>query len=182
MAKLCIERLYHGAWRLFGSQFDQLVGDRYRYLARLQHRLGHQLASKIQTAVDISLGRILAIPDLRDPEILTMKEFYELWGKEKTIEEVERRIESNAVFYDSDHGLLLTLGMSWSQDVLRLLDGQTSPGYMPHIRKFLTMVRSATQRIDGSAEDVQFFQRRRQELIEFLQRAVKVGEPLFCDL
>jgi hypothetical protein len=40
----------------------------------------------------------------------------------------------------------------------------------------------ATQRIEGSAEDVRFFQRWRRELVGFLERAVKVGEPLCCDV
>lgn len=188
MALLRIDTLYDGAWRLFGFQFDQLVADRDQYLARLQHRLGHEMAEEIRQHVDISLGRTLAIPDRRNPEILTMREFDDLWQKEKTIEEVERRIEANAIFYDSDYGLLRILGLSWGQDVLRLLDGKTSPGYMPlkNVQKFLATVRSATQRIkgeDASDEDVvKFFRERRRELIQFLQRVLQVGEPLYCDL
>ena len=184
MATLRITSLYNSCWKLFGFQFAQLVADRDQYVAKLQHRLGHDMASEIQTAVDISLGRILAIPDLRDPEIMTMREFYDLWAKEKTLEDIERRIDSNAVFYDPDHGLLRTLGLSWGQDVLRLVDGKQSPGRIPlkNVRKLLALVRSATQRIEGSVDDVRFFQRRRQELIEFLQRALQVGEPLYCDV
>jgi hypothetical protein len=115
-------------------------------------------------------------------------EFYELWSIEKTVEDIKRQIDANATFYDPTGELLLTLGLSWRQDVLRLMDGKTSPGYMPvkNIQKFLIMVRTATQRIkgeDASDEDVvKFFRKWRWELIQFLQRAMQVGEPLFCDV
>jgi len=188
MATLRIDTLYHGSWKIFGFQFAQLVADRDRYRAKLQRRLGLDMADDIQRHVDISLGRILAIPDLRDPEIMTMKEFYELWTMEKTLETIERRIEFNAVFCDPDHELLATLGLSWGQDVLRLLDGKTSPGYMPvgKVRNLLAAVRSATQRIEGDdASDehvIDFYRKWRRELIDFLVRAVQVGEPLYCDV
>ena len=82
-----------------------------------------------------------------------------------------------------------TLGLSWSENVLPLLDGQKSLGYMPieNVKKFLAMVRRATQRvpseegIDGPAND-DYFRKWRRDLIEFLERAVKFGEPIWCRL
>ncbi len=68
----------------------------------------------------------------------------------------------------------------------RLVDGKQSPGYMPrkNVQKFLTMVTSATQRLkgdDASDQDVaNFYRKWRRELVQFLQRAVRVGEPLNC--
>ena len=188
MVQLRIKPLYDAAWKIFGFQYDQCVADRNRFLAKLRRRLGHEMAAKIQNHVDISLGRVLAIPDHRDPKMMTTPEFYELWSIEKTVEDIEMRIDANATFYDPTGGLLPTLGLSWRQDVLRLLDGQVSPGYMPlkNIRQFLSMVRDAKQWIkgeDGKDKDVvNFYRKRRWELIEFLQRAVLVGEPLFCDV
>ena len=114
-----------------------------------------------------------------------MPEFYELWSIEKTVEDIKRQIDANATFYDPTGELLLTLGLSWRQDFLRLMDGQMSPGYVPlkNITKFLVMVRKAKQRIRGEDEEiVNFYRQWRWELIQFLQRAMQVGEPLFCDV
>ena len=117
-----------------------------------------------------------------------MKEFYQLRAMEKTIEDIEYRIESNAIFCDPSGELLPTLGLSWRQDVLRFLQGQTSPGYMPleNIERFLATVRAARQRLKGNdrsdEESIKFFRGRWRELIQFLQRAVQVLEPLYCDL
>jgi hypothetical protein len=178
MPTLRIDPLYHAAWKIFGFQYDQCVADRDRFVAKLQRRLGHEMAAQIQKHVDISLGRVLAIPDRRDPDIVTMKEFYELWGIEKNLIDIKRQIDANAVFFVND-GLL---GLSWQQDVLRLVDGQVSPGFMPlkNIKKLLAMVRGAKQPVMGDDDDAAYFRRRRRELVQFLQRAVWVGEPLYC--
>ena len=109
-------------------------------------------------------------------------------GLEKALQEIERRINCNGVFHDPG-SLLPTLGLSWQQDVLRLLDGQVSPGYMPpkNVKKFLAMVNNAEQRVPAEGgieaeEMAAYFRKWRQELIEFLERAVKVGEAMWCRL
>ena len=136
MATLKIETLFDAAWTIFGFQCNELVADRDRFRAEIERRLGLEVASDIQRHVDGALGRIQI--DSVNPEIIVRREFIELVALEKALEEVQRRIDANAVFYDLDHGVLATLGMSWHQDVLRLLDGQESPGHMPHknVRKF----------------------------------------------
>ena len=68
-------------------------------------------------------------------------------------------IDANAIFFDPNREVLGILGLSWRQDVLRLVDGKQSPGYMPvkNVQKFLAMVRGATQRIkgeDGADEEI----------------------------
>ena len=189
MAQLKIETLFSAAWKVFGFQHAQFVADRDDFRAQIERRLGQDVASQIQLHVDVSLGRRLNISsDVPNPKIMLMREYYELLGFEKAIQEIERRIESNAVFYDPGT-LLPTLGLSWSENVLPLLDGQKSPGYMPieNVRKFLAMVRGATQRvpseegIDGPAND-DYFRKWRRDLIEFLERAVRFGEPIWCRL
>ncbi len=182
MATLRIDTLLDGAWRLFGFQYEQLVADRDRYLAKLQRSLGHEMAEEIRQHVDVSCGRLLPLPEFRDPAVMSMKEFVELLAMERSLLDIERQINVNAVFYDSHHETLKTLGLS-PQDVRNLIDGQTSPGYIPceNVEKLLTMVVGAKQRIIGDADDARFYQQRRRELIQFLQRALLVGEPLFCD-
>ena len=189
MVELRIESLYKSAWKIFGFQHKQLVADRDRFRATLKRRLGHDLATLIQRHVDVSVGHLLVFPGVPNPEIMIMREFYELLAIEKSIEEIKQRIDYNAIFWDPVYELLPTLGLDWRHDVLRLIDGQKSPGHMPHenVTKFLAMVRSATQRVasEGGTEDddiVEFYRKWRKELDQFLERAVKTGEPLYCDL
>ena len=191
MVELRIEKLYDSAWKLFGFQYDQIVAERDRFRTRLQRRLGREVAAQIQLHVDVSLGRRLNVfSDVPNPKIMIMREYYELLGLEKALQEIERRIDANAIFYDPG-SLLPTLGLSWHQDVLRLLDGQVSPGYLSvfNVKQFLRMVNDAEQRvpaedgIEGSAEEMAaYFRKWRQELVEFLERAVKVGEAIWCRL
>ena len=110
------------------------------------------------------------------------------WASKRPSREIERRIDSNGVFHDPG-SLLPTLGLSWQQDVLPLLNGQKNPGYMPpkSVKKFLAMVNNAEQRVpaeDGieAKEMVAYFRKWRRQLIEFLERAVKVGEAMWCRL
>jgi hypothetical protein len=183
MTTFQIDTLLDGAWKLFGFQHQQLIADRDRYVAKLQHLLGHEMAEKIRRHVDASLGRLLPLPEFRDPEVMSMKEFFELLAMERSLLDIKRRIEENAVFYDFHLELLTTLGIS-EQDLCRLIDGQQSPGFIPveSVKKLMTMVLAAKQRVVGDADDEKFYRKRRKELVQFLQRALLVGEPLFCDL
>ena len=187
MATLKIKSLYESCWKLFGFQHKQLVAERDEFRAEIGHRLGQKTALEIQRHVDISLGRLLACPDLPNPKVMILREFYELLALERAAEEIERRIDANAVFVDPG-SLLPTLGMSWRRDVLPLLDGQ---GHMPieNVKTLLGMVNNADQRlpfedgIEGTAEETaDYFRKWRRELTTFLERAVKVGEPVWCEL
>jgi hypothetical protein len=183
MATLQIDTLYHGGWTLFSFRHQQLTADRDRYLTRLQRRLGFEMAEKIVQHVDVSCGRLLPLAEFRDPEIMTMPEFFELLALERSLLDIKRRIEENSVFHDWNHELLGTLCLS-RQDLRRLIDGQQSPGYIAvdNVRMLMAMVLGAKQRVVGDADDVRFYRKRRKELIQFLQRALLVGEPLFCEV
>lgn len=183
MARFRIDTLYHGGWTLFSFQHQQLVAERDRYVARLHRRLGHEMAEKICQHVDVSCGRLLPLAEFRDPDIMTMPEYCELRAIERTLADITRQIDLNSVFYDSRHELLTTLGIS-RQDMQDLIDGQTFPGYIPceNVEKLLTMVVGAKQQVIGDADDAKFYRHKRRELVQFLQRALLVGEPLFCDL
>ena len=159
--KLLIKKLHDATWRIFGLQHTEAIADRDNYRAKLKLRLGREIASQIQDHVDAALGRIQA--DV-DPDIMTMRQFYELLALEKTVQEVKDQIDATAVFLDTD-GLL-----SWSEDVAPLLDDH---GQMPteNVVKFLSMVKAAEDETEG-----------RRRLIEFLERAVKLDEPIKCDL
>ena len=189
MVELRIEKLYESAWKSFGFQYDQIVAVRDRFRTRLQRCLDQEVAVEIRLHVDVSLGRRLNVfSDVPNPKIMIMREYYELLGLETALQEIERRIDSNGVFHDPG-SLLPTLGLSWQQDVLPLIDAQETPGYMPvqNVKQFLRTVSHAEQRVpaeDGieAEEMAAFFRKWRQELVEFLERAVKVGEAMWCRL
>jgi hypothetical protein len=88
---------------------------------------------------------------------------------EQTIDEVRQRIDATAVFVDTG-SLLPALGISWAEDVVPLLDDH---GSMPvqNVVKFLAMVEVAEDETEG-----------KRRLIEFLERAVKLDEPIRRDL
>ena len=96
------------------------------------------------------------------------------------LQEIADRISANAMFVDPDDGFLPNLGLSWRQDVLPLIDGGT-PGNMAveNVKKFLEMVRNTEGSAQTISDDVR---KRRQELIAFLEKAVKLGEPIWCEL
>ena len=180
MAELRIQSLYQAAWTVFGFQHDEAVADRDSLLAEIEESLGQETALAIRQHVDVALGRIQA-DDVPNPAVMAMSEFFDLLAAEMAVQEIADRISANAVFVDSDDDLLPSLGLSWRQDILPLLDGQKSPGYMPvqNVGTFLVMVQDA----DGSAEEIsEDACKRRRELIAFLEKAMKLGEPIWCEL
>ena len=126
---------------------------------------------------------MLPLAELRDPDIMTMPEFFELLAMERTLADIERRIEANAVFYDYHYDLLNTLDIT-EQDVEDLIDGQQSPGHISveNVQTLMAMVLGAKQKVIGDADDRKFYRQRRRELVQFLQRVLLVGEPLFCEV
>lgn len=170
--KLRIKKLYDAAWNVFRFQYNLAVADRDDYQSRMKHRLDQKVASEIQLHVDAAIGRI-QVDGLPNPQIMTKREFYELLALEKTIEEIADRIEANAKFSESG-SLLPTLGLSWQEDILPLINGQQSPGYMPleNVKKFLGMVRNAEQQlpVDSAEVTADHFRKLRRELIGFWKK------------
>jgi len=180
MAKLLIKTLYRSVWSIFGFQHQAAVEERNCFRSEIEESLGQETASAIQCHVDTALGRIKA-DELPTPQIMAMPEFFQLLAAELSVREVGERIEAGSVFRDPDDGLLPTLGLSWKDDVLPLIDGQKSPGYLSvqNVEKFLAMVRDT----EGSAEEISDdFRGKRQELIGFLEKAAKLGEPIWCEM
>ena len=112
-AELRIETLYDAAWATFGAEYDLAVQSRNHFRTKIRNRLGQAVASEIQCHVDVALGRLKA-PDLSNPRIMKMREFYQLLALEMAVQEIQRRIEAGSVFYDAynAHVLLPTLGLS----------------------------------------------------------------------
>ena len=87
------------AWKIFGFQHTEALAERDHYRAKMRLRLGQEMASEIERHVEVALGRLQS--DVGpNPIIMAKREFYELLALEKTIDEIERRI--NAVVVDSD--------------------------------------------------------------------------------
>ena len=180
MAELRIQSLYQAAWTVFGFQHEEALADRDSLLAEIEESLGQETALAIRQHVDVALGRIQA-DDVPNPAVMAMPEFFDLLAAEMAVQEIADRISANAVFVDSDNGLLPSLGLSWQDDILPLLDGQQNPGKMPvkNVKKFLGMVRNTEGSAEAISDDVRG---KRQELAAFLERAVKLDEPVWCEL
>jgi hypothetical protein len=180
MANLCIKKLYDAAWKVFAFQHEEALADRDELLTEIKERLGPKVASDIQCHVDVALGRIQA-DDVPNPTIMKTAEFYDLLAAETALQEIADRISANAVFVDSDNGLLPSLGLSWRDDIFPLIDGRSSPGNMAvaNARKFLGIVGNTEGSAETLSEDVR---KRRRELVEFLVRAVNLGKPIWCEL
>lgn len=110
--------------------------------------------------------------------------------------------------YNSSHSLLAKLGLSWWNDVAqrltqddrlgdvqwlldevrnRRLTCQTRPTYEQQVTlEVMTQVAGGSVQVDQrdvfTADEVQFFVRRKQALITFLQTALDLGEPPVCSL
>ena len=182
MTTLSIKSLCDAAWKLLGFQQVDAIADRDDFRAEMEMNLGPETASEIQRQVDVDLGR-LRCDMLPTPESTAMsEEFFELLSLEAAIQETADRIDSAAIFNDADDRLLATLGLSWNDNVLPLLDERESPGHMlpNNVETFLAMVQTAKQQIPAEKESAECFRRRRRDLVRFLERAVKVGEGVWA--
>ena len=128
--------------------------------------------------------------------------FRELLLLELGLRKIEDRVDSVASFFDpyNAFAVLPTLGFSWWDDILPMVEPPTGQGYMPlrNITMFLGMVQSAKQDLPscneiersgrqvGKTNDIfewhDHFRQQRRRLIEFLGMAVKMKEPIWCDL
>jgi len=181
-ALLTIESLYDRAWEIHGDDYRQAEADRDSFQSETRNRLGPKVAAEIQHHVDVALGQLQS-DDQPDLDPAAERRFHELLALERAVLEIESQVEAGCVFYDPYVGGLFP--MSWWQNVVSLLP--ENPGYMPveNVVKFLELVTDADQRVpsreegDGTAKDIR---KRRRELIEFLKRAVKLEEVVWCDL
>ncbi len=184
-SQLTIQSLYDATWNTYGPDYLLTIANREHVRSEINRRLGQEMASEIQRHVDVALKRIQAayVPN---PRIMKPREFYDLLAMEMGIQELECRIKDGCIFVDGDD-LLPTLALSWWDDVLPLLQGQENPGYMPvkNVKRFLEMVRGADQRLpsgDQNSDITDHFQGKRRELTGFLERAVRMGEAVWCNL
>jgi hypothetical protein len=68
------------------------------------------------------------------------------------------------------------------EGVLQLIEGHENPGFMrpENVGRFLKTVMNAEQRLpNGTADHLRV---RRGELMRFLNRAIALKEPIWCDL
>jgi hypothetical protein len=178
-AEFRIESLHDAGWEAHGTNYNQAVAARDHFATEIQNRLGPELAADVQHHVDVALGRLRG-DELPDLPIAAERAFHQLLALERAVLQIEARIEAGCVFFDPYiDGLFL---MSFWGNVISLLAGQESPGFMrrENIVKFLAMVVGADQRLPKGSSDHN--RRKRQELIEFLERAIALEEPIWCDL
>jgi hypothetical protein len=91
----------NSVWKIFGFQYNEAVADRDRLRTKIRRRLGSETISEIQFHVDIALGRLKA-HGLPNPQIMAMREFYELLAMELAVQEIASRIQAAAESNVSD--------------------------------------------------------------------------------
>lgn len=185
-AELRIEPDLDRAWKAHGDEYNQAVAARDHFQSETRDRLGPEVAAAVQHHVDAALGRLLS-DDFPALDPAAKRACQQLLALERAVQEIEGRIESKAIYFDpyTDHGVLPTLGLSWWDDVVPLLP--ENPGVMAigNVENFLAMIVDADQRLphgDESEATAKDFRERRRKLVEFLERAIGLGEPVWCDL
>lgn len=199
-AELIMTRLDDLTWNLFAPQVAGARAARERFKRQMRRRFGEEKTSRIaQHAQAAADSEFSPTPSLN---VESQAAFWELLVLELRVREIESRIDSAASFYDpySVWAVLPTLGLSWWNDVLPMVEPPTGQGYMPirNIKRFLGMVKQANQHLPTRAEmkekggmvdqdnDMEHwhghFRRQRRRLIDFLEKAVRIETPIFCDL
>ena len=200
-ATLTIKRLEEMARRWYGQEIADARTERDRFQRKMRRWLGKEEANRIiqfvQAAADPSISSPL--PYLCP---LADKAFVTLVSLELALQEIESRVESLSSFSDpyTVGALLPTLGLSWWVDIRPMIEPSGHQGHMPieNVRKFLGMVTDARQVFPTQKQieerrgivdrnnDLEhwhdYFRRQRRRLISFLERAVRIGEPICCSL
>jgi hypothetical protein len=96
--------------------------------------------------------------------------------------------EQDGYFRDSYNGwdVLWQFGLSWWNDVLPLLDSQSSLS----VEKILALLALLDERqsqfddnmTERAEDDRSYFQQKARELRGFLQQAIELNEPIDCSL
>ena len=119
--------------------------------------------------------------------------------QEKVEEAYDKMNDSSGSFHDSYNStsMMWRLGISWWQDVTPMLDGE---GYLqvPSIRLLKEMVSKAEMELPTEDELIeencqidekntveswhQYYRDKRERLLQFLDDALKLEEPIYCSL
>ena len=153
-AELIMTRLDDLTWNLFAPQVAGARAARERFKRQMRRRFGEEKTSRIaQHAQAAADSEFSPTPSLN---VESQAAFWELLVLELRVREIESRIDSAASFYDpySVWAVLPTLGLSWWNDVLPMVEPPTGQGYMPirNIKRFLGMVKQANQHLPTRAE------------------------------
>ena len=199
-ARLTIKRLEEMARRWYGADIATARAERDRFKRKMRRWFGREGADRIERLVCVAIDPAASgpVPYLSFAE----RAFNKLVTLELAVREIESRVEAISSFADpySAEAVLPTLGLSWWADVRPLIQGPDHHGFMPaeNVGRFLAIVKSATQQFPNKRKieerggtvdrgnDLEHwhdrFRCQRRLLIDFLERAVRLGEPLLCEL
>ena len=126
-----------------------------------------------------------------------------IWERhQRKVEKAHSNLMSEGYFRDpyNAESLFQSLGLSWWRDVGALLENQEGPTLSgPDLLKFKTMVESATPaweddqawaahkdrnklKEEGTITWKRYFIQKRQELLDFIQQAIDLGEPIYFSI
>ncbi len=200
-ATLTIKLIQEMAERWYGKEIAAAHAERDRFKKAMRRFLGQDRADRIaryvQAAVDPSVESPLPYLDA-----IADKTFFDLLSLELALKEIEGRVDSLSTFFDpcTADAVLPTLGLSWWVDVRPMIEPPGHYGQMPvrNVIRFLKMVKQADQcfptrrqieerggtvdRANGMESWHDHFRRQRRQLIDFLDRAIRLKEPICCEL
>ena len=200
-ARLIIKRLEEMAWRWYGSDIAAAGVERDHFKRKMRRWFGREQADRIAQSV-----KAAADPEAIGPMPyvcpVAEKAFVRLVTLELALQVIMGRVEAVSSFHDpyTAEAMLPTLGLSWWVDVRPLVQGPVHNGFMPaeNVVRFLELVERSEQHFPsrrqieergGTADrnnDLDHwhdrFRCQRRRLIAFLERAVRLGEPLWCEL
>lgn len=201
MATLVIKALQEMAWRWYEDDIADARAERDEFKRTLGQLLGKEQADTIARYVHAAVNPSISSP-LPYLATISDKAFLELVTLELALKEIEGRVESLATFFDpcTADAVLPTLGLSWWVDIRPMIQPPGHHGQMSakNVRRFLIMVKQARQCLPtrrqieergGTVDPIigldrwhEHFRRKRRRLIDFLERAVRLGEPIYCEL
>ena len=201
MAELTIKLIQKMAGRWYEGDIAAARAERDSFKRQMRRWFGREQADKVAKGV-----RIATDPDATGPMPyicpVAERAFVKLVALELALKEIECRVDALATFYDPStaDAVLPTLGLSWWADVRSLIQPPGHYGQMPikNVKRFLQMVIDADQcfptrrqieerdgTVDRENDMEQWhdrFRRKRRQLIDFLDRAVRLGEGIDCEL
>lgn len=200
-ATLTIRRLEEMAWRWYGSDIAAARAERDRFKEKMRRWFGREQADRIAQIAKVAAD---LEPSGPTPYLCPIadKAFAKLLSLELALVEITSRVEALSSFHYpyTAKAVLPTLGLSWWIDIRPLVQGPDHRGFLPteHVPRFLEMVTTADQCFPSKKQieerggtvdrdnDLDHwhdrFRCQRRRLIEFLERAVRLGEPLWCEL
>ena len=188
------------AWRWYGSDITAAGIARDHFKRKMRRWFGREGADRIAKPVQVAVDPAVSGPVPYLP--FAERAFVKLVTLELALREIIGRLEALSSFHDpyAAEAVMPTLGLSWWLDVRPLTQGPPHSCFMPaeNVRRLLKIVEEAVQQFPNRRQieerggtvdrgnDLEHwhdrFRCQRRRLVAFLERAVRLGEPIWCEL